>query len=233
MKAVKLIRPAAVLCAAALLGTFAACRAKPPVPGPPDPSAEEYSVASRIQAALNTALEELPSLTDDAGKVIRTVTAADGLAKVLGGGEKRPIRFESPAADTVELPEGSYPDREVEFDLPNAGITGGCELGTVKLTGVGEAGCALSGHIGTLLAGGGEMQISLSGGADKVYITGADTVLTLEAGEYPVLYCDNVSSEIVNKTDAAVTLILPNGTGVEIPRGKRYIMETGKLKTAW
>ena len=146
---------------------------------------------------------------------------------------RRPIRFESPAADTVELPEGSYPDREVEFDLPNAGITGGCELGTVKLTGVGEAGCALSGHIGTLLAGGGEMQISLSGGADKVYITGADTVLTLEAGEYPVLYCDNVSSEIVNKTDAAVTLILPNGTGVEIPRGKRYIMETGKLKTAW
>ena len=233
MKPVKIV--IAVCCALTLTALFAACKKnEPPVPGPPDPSAEEYSAASRIQTELKDALREIEEIRNDTGKVIRTVKNLQGFETVLNNGEKRPIRFVSSAeTGTLTLPEGNYTVREIEFDLPNAAIEGSVELGTVRLTAVGEGGCTFKGHVGTLLASGGDMKIVLYGGADRVYVTGADTELVLQDGEYAVLYCDNISSVITNRTDTAVTLILPNGTGIEIPKNKSYRLGDGKLKTVW
>lgn len=223
-----------ILLAAALLLSLAACRGKPPAPGPADPEAEEYSVANKIARDLETAVAEIGEMqtAEETGVLVR-VTNADGLMKALDEASDRAIRLEGKsAAGEIAIPAGDYAKRALILDAPNASVVSDAQLGAVTLKTLNENGCALNGHVGTLFVSGGDLNVTLAGGADKVYITGANAHVTLLGGEFPVLYCDNLFAVISNKTGAAVNVILPNGVAKEIPAGKSYSMETGKLTRA-
>ena len=223
-----------VLCAAALAVSFTACRAKPPVPGPADPEAEEYSVATKIAQDLKTAVAEIGEMEsqEDTGVLVR-VTNGDGLAKALGEASDRTIRLEGKeASGEIGIPAGDYAKRALILDAVNASVVSQADLGVVTLKSLNEAGAVFNGHVGTLFVAGGDLNVTLSGGADKLYITGAHADVTLAGGEFPVVYCDNIFAVISNKTEASVNLILPNGVATEIPAGKAYSMENGKLSRA-
>ena len=224
-----------LLCAVALAVSLSACHKNtPPVPGPADPEAEEYSVANKIAQDLKTAVAEIGDLqTQEETGVLVRVTNENGLSKVLEEKSDRTIRLEGKEADgEVTIPAGDYSARSVILDAPNASLVSDADLGAVTVKSLGEAGCTFNGHVGTLFVAGGDLNVTLAGGADKVYVTGARANVTLAGGEFPVVYCDNLFAVIANKTEAAVNLILPNGVAKEIPAGKAYSMETGKLTRA-
>lgn len=224
-----------LLCAVALAVSLSACRKDtPPVPGPADPEAEEYSVANKIAQDLKTAVAEIKDLEtqEDTGVLVR-VTNENGLSKVLEGKSDRTIRLEGKeAAGEIAIPAGDHSARSVILDVPNASLVSDADLGTVTLKNLSEDGCVFKGHVGTLFVAGGNLNVTLAGGADKVYVTGAHANVALAGGAFPVVYCDNLFAVIANKTDEPVNLILPNGVAKEIPAGKAYSMETGKLTRA-
>ena len=232
MKLLKLALP--VLCVAALAVSLSACRQKPPVPGPADPEAEEYSVASKAAQDLKTAIAEINEMqaAEDAGVLVR-VTNGNGLQKALSEKSDRAVRLEGKeATGEIGIPAGDCTKRTVILDAINASVVSEAEHGAVILKNANEDGCVFNGHVGTLYAAGGDLNVTLNGGADKVYVTGSGAHVTLAGGEFPVVYCDNLFAVVSNKTDAAVNLILPNGVAKEIPAGKAYTMETGKLTRA-
>ena len=232
MKLFKWAIPA--LCVAALMVSLSACRQKPPVPGPADPEAEEYSVASKAAQDMKIAVAEIGVLqaAEDTGVLVR-VTNGSGLEKALGEASDRTVRLEGKeAAGEIAIPAGDYTGRAIILDAPNASVVSEGDLGVVTVKTLNEDGCVFGGHVGTLFAAGGDLNVTLENGADKVYVTGANANVTLAGGEFPVVYCDNLFAVISNKTDVSVNLILPNGVAKEIPAGKAYSMETGKLSRA-
>ncbi len=232
MKLLKIVLP--VCCVLTVTMALSACRKKPPVPGPPDPSAEEYSVANKIASDLSAALGEMKILSEESGAAVpRRVTNQNGMQVALADANNRLIRLEDKeATGTVTVPEGDYSNRDFIFDAPNADVTVDASVGKVTIRQANENGCTLNGHAETVFVCGGDLNVTLRGGADKLYVSGRNANVVLEEGDYPVVYCDNVTDVISNKTKNDLLLILPNGTGTEIPAGKMYVMETGKLKGA-
>lgn len=232
MKLLKIALPVCCVLAAAL--ALSACKkSDPPVPGPPDPEAEEYSVATKVASDFSTALSEIQALSDESGAAPRRVTNQSGLETALADSANRCIRLEdTEATGTVTVPAGDYANRDFIFDAPNADITVEAAVGKVTLRQANENGCTLNGHADTVFVYGGDLNVTLKGGAEKVYISGANANVVLESGDYPVIYCDNITDTIANKTENDLLIILPNGTATDLPAGKMYVMETGKLKSA-
>lgn len=232
MKLLKIVLP--VCCVLAVAMALSACREEPPVPGPPDPAAEEYSVANKIASDFSTAISEMKTLSEESGITVpRRVTNQNGMQVALADANNRLIRLEDKEeTGTVTVPEGDYSNRDFIFDAPNADITVNASVGKVTVKQANENGCTVNGHAETVFVCGGDLNVTLSGGADKLYVSGKNANVVLEDGDYPVIYCDNITDVISNKTKNDLLLILPNGVATEIPAGKMYVMENGKLKSA-
>ena len=229
MQRIRIALPVLLLAGAALL--LAACRQAPPVPGSPDPAAEEYSVATKALSDMKNALTEMEELAEPAG-VVRGVLNPDGLTTVLSRPEDKQILYKCQEEGAVTLEAGDYTDRDFTFDAAGTGVVCNADVGRVTLKSLNAEGFTLNGTADTVFINGGDMNVTLNNSVQKLYITARAAVVTLTAGEFPVIYCDNITDVITNKTDHAVTLIFPTGATREIPAGKTYTMETSKLTNA-
>lgn len=210
---------------------LAACRQAPPEPGSPDPSAEEYSVATKALTDMKNALSEMEELNEPEG-IVRGVLSPDGLTAVLDRGEDKQILYKSETAGVAAIGAGDYTDRDFTFDSAVSAAVCDGDVGRITLKALNEEGFTLNGTADTVYIAGGDMNATLNNSVQKLYVTARDANVTLTAGEFPVVYCDNVTAVITNKTDHPVTLIFPTGATTEIPANRTYTMATGKLTHA-
>ena len=207
------------------------CKPKAPVPGSPDPDAPEYADDIAASEALQQALTDMDGLDEPDG-VVRGVLNEEGLTKALADKNNKILRLHGDVEGDVTVAAGDYTDRSFIFEAPNAAVVCDADVGSVTLTALNENGFTLNGTANTVYVNGGDIKLTLNNSVKKLYIIARDAEVTLTNGSFPVIYCDNSTDVITNKTDAAVQLILANGTTREIPAGKTYNMDTGELTRA-
>ena len=222
-----------VLLAAALALSLAACKKTPapePELTPPDPEAVDTVSVSEAAQNMKFAVAGIDAVRqiNDSGVIVRATTA-EGFSKALAEKTDRTLRLEGAAAGEITLPEGDYTGRAMIFDAPAACVVSNAALGIVTISALNEAGANFYGHVQTAFVEGGNLKVSLSGGADQVFVTGSGADVTLAGGEFGLVYCDNSLAVIRNASGADVSLILPNGTGITIPAGRTYSMQTQTL----
>ena len=229
MKFHRLFCAAAAVCAVALLLT--ACKKKPPVPGSPDPTAEEYSVQNKTNADAAAALSEIEELRDPEGTV-RGVRSSEGFRQALQNPKYTQLRLTEEALGEVRIEAGDYTGRDIYLEAPDASVVSDADLGRLVISQVNAEGVTLNGTAETEYIKGGDVNLTLNNSVERLYITARDAHVTLNAGSFPVVYCDNTTDVITNKTEETVLLVFPTGAFTEIPSGKTYYMDTGELKNA-
>ncbi len=216
---------------AALVLVTAACKQKPPVPGPADPEAEEYSAAAKANADMQTAVEEMAELNDPKD-LVRPVLGEEGINKALADKANKLIDLRGDVNGEVRIDSGSYADRDLMLNAANASVVCDADLGRITLNALNEDGFTLNGTAKTLYVRGEDLNVTLNNSVEKLYVCAKNAHVTLTGGEFPVVYTNNTTAVIANKTETPVTLILPLGTTMEIPAGKAYSIDSGKLTRA-
>ena len=173
----------------------------------------------------------MEELADPQG-VVRGVRSSEGFSQALQDPKNTQLRLTGDAMGEVLIGEGDYSDRDFFFESPDASVTAEGDLGRVTISKVNEDGVTLNGTAKTVYVKGGDVNLTLNDSVERLYITARDAHVTLNGGSFPVVYCDNTSDVITNKTEETVLLIFPTGATTEIPAGKTYHMDTGDLKNA-
>ena len=173
----------------------------------------------------------MQELADPTG-VVRPVLGEEGIRTALADQANKLIELRGSVTGEISVDEGDYSDWDLILDAAGASVVCNADLGRVTLNALNEDGFTLNGSAETLYVRGADLNVTLNGSVEKLYVCAANAHVTLTAGDFPVIYTDNTTAVIANRTEAPVTLILPLGTTMEIPAGKAYSIDKGRLTNA-
>ena len=187
---------------------------------PTDPFGAADSPSSVPTADLSGLLSAKTALdqAESSGEIITKANSGEGLVNALNGKHNKCILFETDAAGAVGVDSGSYSDTTLLLKAPNADLTMSAAVGAVRLDALSS--CTLNAHVGMLSVYGADIAVTLSGGADNVYVQGKNCTLRLTGGVYGVIYCVNQTVKVENGTAATVYVTVGSGATQAVGPGE-------------